>query len=141
MPLVKPWQKMPVLKTLIHMKKVGRKPLKNKEELKKLGEALRKIRKLYKLTQEEMALRLGVNPRTYQRYEKGEVSPYSIFPKLEEEFGITEYELKKIAGLYPVEEDPDKIEQEFLSLLKALPKDKKVKVLKMFKEQLELIAV
>ena len=121
------------------MKKAGRKPLKNREELKKLGEALKKIRKLYKLTQEEMALRLGVNPRTYQRYEKGEISPYSILPKLEKEFGITEYDLKRIAGIYPVDEDVEKIEKEFLSLLKALPEDKKVKVLKMFKEQLELI--
>jgi len=121
------------------MKKRGRKPLKNREEFRKLGEALKRIRKLYRLTQEEMAQRLGVDIRTYQRYEKGEISPYSVIPKLEEEFGISEYELKKIAGIYPLEEEPERIEKEVMSLLQSLPEDKKVKVLKILKEQLELI--
>ena len=138
--------------------KVGRKS-QSRERWEKLGRALREVRESLGLSQEAMADILGVSWTTYQRYEKGKINPENILPLIEEKLGVPEIEIRLLAGLYdisdvikalkklhispPISEEKTSIEQieEIEKLLEKLPPEKREKVLRMIKEQLELMAV
>lgn len=62
--------------------------------MQKFSENLRKFRKTKKLTQEELASKLGVIRATYWNYEKGSIMPpYDKLEQLADIFGITIDEL------------------------------------------------
>ncbi len=62
----------------------------NKKETARLADRFKKIRRLYQMTQEKMAVRVGVTRTTYTRYEAGELLPgrYTLI-KLANDFHIS----------------------------------------------------
>ena len=59
-----------------------------------IGKFIAELRKEKKLTQEQLAEKLGVNSRSVSRWENGTCMPdYALFPLLAQEFGISVAEL------------------------------------------------
>ncbi len=94
---------------------------------KKIGEFIAKIRKEKKLTQEELATKIGVSNKTISRWENGVNMPdYSLLKPLSNELGITINELlsgTKIKKEKIIEE----YENNLVNVLKEYKKMKKIK--------------
>jgi len=83
------------------------------ENLKEIGERIKKVRKELGLTQEDMAKKLGMSRNSIIRYENGEAVPSRKFLKLlEYEFGINPRWILKGEGEMFLPSDYEKKKQE-----------------------------
>ena len=86
--------------------------------MKKFSGNLKKFRKQKKLTQEELASRIGVIRATYWAYEKGSIMPpYEKLEQLADIFGIT------IDELMGRETDKSDISDDLSKLIRKLEKE------------------
>lgn len=89
--------------------------------MKKFSGNLKKFRKQKKLTQEELASKIGVIRATYWAYEKGSIMPpYEKLEQLADIFGIT------IDELMGRETDKSDISDDLSKLIRKLEKENQV---------------
>jgi repressor LexA len=87
------------------------------ENLKEIGERIRKVRRELNLKQEEMAKRIGMSRASFTRYENGEAVPSRKFLKLlEYEFGINPRWILKGEGEMFLPSDYEKKKQELAKI-------------------------
>ena len=86
-----------------------------------INESLRNVRAKLKISQKEMASILGINPRTYASYERGEREPgTALILKICETFGLSSDELlQNTKNSTPIPKDRSAI----IKQIAAMPDD------------------